>query len=53
MAFLTMEVQGRYGRTRAVIRDHICPANRGSTVCRPCPRVPAHAQADVPVSYPP
>jgi hypothetical protein len=49
---LTMEVLRRYSRTRAVICDHVCPANRYITACRPCTRVPARVQADVPVSYP-
>src|SRR5262249_5248480 len=35
-----MEVQRRYRRTRAVIREHVCPANRELAVCRPCPCVP-------------
>jgi hypothetical protein len=49
---LTMEVPERYGRTRPGTRDHVSPANRPVVACRPCPRVPARAQAGVPVSYP-
>jgi hypothetical protein len=52
MAFLTMEVLGWYWRARPGTRGHVCPANRTFAACRPCPRMPARAQADVPVSYP-
>ena len=47
-----MEVLRRYARTRAGIREHICPANRCFTACRSCPRVPDCARPGVPVSYP-
>src|SRR4051794_20177392 len=47
-----MEVLGRYGRPRSVIREQACPANRTLAPCRQCPRVTWRALADVPVSYP-
>jgi len=46
-----MEVLRRFGRTRAVIRGHVCPANPALGKCRQCPRVTARALSDVPVSY--
>jgi hypothetical protein len=49
---LTMEVSGRYWRARPGTRDHVVPANSRFAPCRSCPRVPARALADVPVSYP-
>jgi hypothetical protein len=49
---LTMEVQGRYWRARPGTRGHVFPANRAFEMCLPCPRMPARAQPDVPVSYP-
>jgi hypothetical protein len=52
MAFLTMEVKGWYWRARPGTRDHVSPANLPFAACLPCTRVPARAQADVPVSYP-
>lgn len=48
---LTMEVQRRYRRTRAVTRGQVCPANKPLAVCGLCPRVTARVLADVPVSY--
>src|SRR5262245_41584401 len=47
-----MEVLRRYGRARAVTREHVSPANPPLLVCQQCPRVPGRALADVPVSYP-
>ena len=47
-----MEVLARYGRARESTREHVFPANPCFEACRECPRVPASAQADVPVSYP-
>jgi len=52
MAFLTMEVLGRYRRARAVIREHVRPANTRLAVCRPRPRVTGRALTGVPASYP-
>jgi hypothetical protein len=49
---LTMEVWTRYWRARPCTHGHVFPANRNFQVCRACPRVPARAQSDVPVSYP-
>jgi len=37
---------------RALARGHVFPANRNLERCLACPRVPARAQPDVPVSYP-
>src|SRR4029450_11793070 len=37
---LTMEVSGRYGRTRAGISDHVSPANGRVALCRWYPRCP-------------
>jgi hypothetical protein len=51
MAFLTMEVQGGYGRARPGDRDHVFTANRLFEECQPCTRVPARARSHVPVSY--
>ena len=47
-----MEVPGQYWRTRPGTCGHVFPANRAFTLCRECPRVPARARPDVPVSYP-
>jgi hypothetical protein len=52
IAFLTMEVQRWYWRTRPGARGHVSPAKRPFKECLRCPRVPACAQPDVPVSYP-
>jgi hypothetical protein len=49
---LTMEVLRRYWRARPGTRDHVFAANRAFGPWLACPRVPARAQADVPVSYP-
>src|SRR5262245_17051536 len=47
-----MEASARYWRARAIIREHVCPANHVLALCRQCPRVPARVLTDVPVSYP-
>src|SRR5438128_11307364 len=49
MAFLTMEVSGRYARAREGVRGHDWPANRFFLLCRSCPWFPADVQVDVPV----
>ena len=43
---------GGTGGPRPGARDHVLPANRLLGLCHWCPRVPARAQSDVPVSYP-
>jgi hypothetical protein len=40
MAFLTMEVLGRYWRARPDTHGHSFPANRPFALCLECPRVP-------------
>src|SRR5512132_2952317 len=47
-----MEVPRRYSRARPDTHGHVFPANRPFALCLECPRVPACAQPDVPVSYP-
>jgi hypothetical protein len=51
MAFLTMEVLGRYWRAQAATRGHVSPGNRHVARCLTCPLVSEHARAGVPVSY--
>ena len=50
MAFLT--IFEPVTADRAIIHEHVCPANRDFAACRSCPRVPGRARSRVPVSYP-
>jgi hypothetical protein len=52
MAFLTMEVSGRYARARAITRDTVSAANRAAWATRHALRDVARVVSDVSVLCP-